>query len=48
MKKFDLFGYVNAWIKFAGEILQRGSSVIDVIRTNFVGLQIPKKNDFES
>lgn len=48
VKKINWFGYINAWLAYAGAFLTQASKITDVIRGAFNNIKPPKKDDFIS
>jgi hypothetical protein len=47
MSNFDWIGYISAWLKYGGKILETAGSLGDIIRSAFAGIKIPQKTDYE-
>ncbi len=45
-KVFNLYGYINAWIKYAGQILIKISDIGDTVRRSLTDIKPPQKNDY--
>lgn len=44
--RFLLFDYINAWLKYAGEILIKASDIIGTVKRSFTDIKPPQKDEF--